>query len=68
MLTAVQNNNDNSAADDSSTGGRSLIDGIVRAGARLMLAAALQAEVADSIDRFSDEVDENGHRPVVRNG
>jgi hypothetical protein len=28
----------------------------------------LQAEVADYIDRFSGDVDENGHRLVVRNG
>ena len=68
MLTVVQNNNGNSAADDSSAGGRSLIDEIVRDGARRMLAAALQAEVADYIDRFAGEIDENGHRLVVRNG
>mgnify|MGYP005990635431 CR=1 FL=1 len=69
MLTVVHNDNDGtSAADSSSTGGRSLIDEIVRDGARRMLAAALQAEVADYIDRFASEVDENGHRLVVRNG
>jgi putative transposase len=45
-----------------------LIDEIVRDGARRMLAAALQAEVADYIDHFAGEVDENGHRLVVRNG
>lgn len=45
-----------------------MIDEIVRDGARRMLAAALQAEVADYIDRFASEVDENGHRLVVRNG
>lgn len=33
-----------------------------------MLAAALQAEVAEYIGRFCGEVDENGHRLVVRNG
>ena len=33
-----------------------------------MLAAALQAEVAAYIEQFSDQVDENGHRLVVRNG
>ena len=46
----------------------SLIDQIVREGARSMLAAALQAEVAVYIDRFAGEVDEDGHRLVVRNG
>ncbi|MDZ7912931.1 MAG: IS256 family transposase [Rhodococcus sp. (in: high G+C Gram-positive bacteria)] len=67
MLTVVQNDG-NSAADDSSAGGRSLIDEIVRDGARKMLAAALQAEVAAYIDQFADHLDENGHRLVVRNG
>ena len=33
-----------------------------------MLAAALRAEVAACIDQFTDQVDENGHRLVVRNG
>ena len=33
-----------------------------------MLAAALRAEVAAYIDQFTDQVDENGHRLVVRNG
>ena len=46
----------------------SLIDQIVRDGARQMLAAALQAEVAAYVDQFKDEVDEAGHRLVVRNG
>ncbi|GAA3139247.1 hypothetical protein GCM10020255_022850 [Rhodococcus baikonurensis] len=63
MLTVVhdkdQSNNDN---------GRSLLDEIVRDGARKMLAAALQAEVAAYIDQFADHLDENGHRLVVRNG
>jgi hypothetical protein len=46
----------------------SLIDEIVRDGARAMLAQALQAEVADCIERFSDVRDEDGRRMVVRNG
>jgi transposase-like protein len=46
----------------------SLIDEIVREGARAMLAAALQAEVAEYVGRFADERDENGRRLVVRNG
>ncbi|WP_237073035.1 IS256-like element IS666 family transposase, partial [Mycobacterium avium] len=47
---------------------RSLLDEIVRDGARQMLAAALAAEVAAYIDAHAGEVDENGHRLVVRNG
>ncbi|MGH3288926.1 MAG: IS256 family transposase, partial [Streptosporangiaceae bacterium] len=40
----------------------SLIDQIVREGARRMLAAALQAEVDAYIERFAGERDENGCR------
>ena len=48
--------------------GRSLIDEIVRAGARTMLAAALRAEVAAYVEANAGEVDEDGRRLVVRNG
>jgi transposase-like protein len=44
------------------------LDEIVRQGARQMLTAALIAEVAAYIDAHADEVDEDGHRLVVRNG
>jgi len=50
------------------TAGGSMLDEIVRDGARQMLAAALQAEVAAYIEAFADQLDENGHRLVVRNG
>lgn len=63
MLTVVHENDQSN--DDS---GRSLLDEIVRDGARQMLAAALQAEVAAYIDQFADQVNEDGHRLVVRNG
>src|SRR5919107_3212608 len=46
----------------------SLIDEIVREGARRMLAEALQAEVDAYIAQFRDERDEAGRRLVVRNG
>jgi len=48
--------------------GGSLLDEIVRDGARQMLAAALQAEVAAYIDAHAGEVDDQGRRLVVRNG
>ena len=48
--------------------GGSLLDELVRDGARQMLAAALQAEVAAYVEAAADQVDENGHRLVVRNG
>jgi transposase-like protein len=46
----------------------SVIDDIVREGARRMLAQALEAEVEERIARFAEERDERGHRLVVRNG
>ncbi|MFD8101132.1 IS256 family transposase [Nocardia fluminea] len=66
MLKVVQDLVESNAAGVS--GGASLLDEIVRDGARKMLAAALQAEVAEYVARFAGEVDENGHRLVVRNG
>lgn len=66
MLTVVHNSDESKTSGEGS--GRSLLDEIVRDGARQMLAAALQAEVAAYVDQFADQVDENGHRLVVRNG
>jgi transposase-like protein len=65
MLTVVH---DCGSSNDNGTAGRSLLDEIVRDGARQMLAAALHAEVAAYIDAHIGEVDENGRRLVVRNG
>ena len=64
MLTVVH---DAEEANDNAAG-RSLLDEIVRDGARKMLAAALQAEVAAYIEQFVDQRDEDGRRLVVRNG
>ncbi len=49
-------------------GSESLIDEIVREGARRMLAQALQAEADAYIERLAAELDERGRRLVVRNG
>jgi hypothetical protein len=46
----------------------SLLDQLVRKGARRMLAAVLEAEVAAYIDAHAGELDEHGRRLVVRNG
>ncbi len=62
MLKVVQE-----AAEVNATSG-SLLDEIVRDGARQMLAAALQAEVAAYVDACRDQVDADGRRLVVRNG
>jgi transposase-like protein len=65
VLTVVTNVEDAPAGP---AGGASLIDEIVREGARRMLAAALEAEVAAYIAAHAGELDERGHRLVVRNG
>ncbi len=65
MLTVVH---EDQQANDSGSAGCSLIDEIVRDGARAMLAAALRAEVAAYIEAHVGEVDVDGRRLVVRNG
>lgn len=65
MLTVVH---DSESSNEDAGASRSLLDEIVRDGARQMLAAALRAEVAAYVDAHAGEVDENGHRLVVRNG
>src|SRR5665811_678800 len=65
MLKVVH---EDAEANDNDTAGGSLLDEIVRDGARQMLAAALQAEVAAYVEAHGDQVDEAGHRLVVRNG
>ncbi|MDY0811251.1 transposase [Kitasatospora purpeofusca] len=53
---------------DGSTESGSLIDEIVREGARRMPAAALEAEINQYIAQLAAEADERGHRLVVCNG
>src|SRR5436190_9366999 len=48
--------------------GRSLLDEIAREGARRMLVAALEAEVAAYLEAHREERDADGHALVVRNG
>ncbi|MFI0977670.1 transposase [Streptomyces sp. NPDC021093] len=55
-------------ADGITADGSAPIDEIVREGARRMLAAALEVEVAACIAELADEKDERGRRLVVRNG
>src|ERR1022692_1709341 len=63
MLTVVPD-----PAGRDSSAPSSMIDEIVREGARRMLAEALQAEVDAYIAAFASERAENGRRLVVRNG
>ena len=55
---------DEAAAAELST----TLDELVAEGARHMLAAALKAEVDSYVSSFVHELDEEGHRLVVRNG
>jgi len=66
MLTVVPG--DGSGHGDGKGGSPSLIDEIVREGARRMLAQALQAEVDAYIAAHAAERGEDGRRLVVRNG
>ena len=59
MLTVVDNQVDEEAAS---------LDELAREGARRMLVSALEAEVEAYIARHREQVDESGHRMVVRNG
>src|SRR5271168_1785771 len=65
MLTVVH---DNGSSNEDAGASRSLLDEIVRDGARQMLAVALAAEVGAYVEQFADQVDEHGRRLVVRNG
>jgi putative transposase len=67
MLKVVHEENETNAHAPVAVGG-SMLDELVRDGARQMLAAALQAEVAAYVGAHQDEIDEDGHRLVVRNG
>jgi Transposase, Mutator family len=67
MLKVVHDGSESNARASAGPTG-SVLDEIVRDGARQMLAAALHAEVAACIDQFADQVDDGGRRLVVRNG
>ena len=60
MLKVVADAGELQAGDVSLT-----LDEIAREGARRMLAAALEAEVAAYLERYRDERDERGHALCV---
>ena len=68
MLTVVSDSADRDGSGAARSAASSVIDEIVREGARRMLAEALRAEVDAYIAQFVDVRDEKGHRLVVRNG
>jgi putative transposase len=48
--------------------GRSVLDEIAREGARRMLVAALETEVAAYLEAHGDARDDEGHALVIRSG
>jgi transposase-like protein len=46
----------------------SVLDEILREGARRLLQAVLEAEIQEHLDRHQQVRDAQGHREVVRNG
>ena len=71
VVQETQESNENQAGvggGSSSGSSVSLLDEMVRDAARQMLAVALPAEVSAYVDAHVGEVDEAGHRLVVRNG
>ena len=68
VLTVVSPEESTPAAAAAGLVGGSLIDEIVRDGARRMLAAALEAEVDAYLAAHAVERDEGGRQLVVRNG
>jgi hypothetical protein len=72
MLTVMTNTEPTPSGATAAAGlvttGGSLIDEIVHEGARRMLAAALEPEVAAYIAAHAEQLDEHGRRLEVRNG
>ena len=58
----------NSGVDQQTGEVKSVLDEVLREGARKMLQATIEAEVAEYIEKHTDVLDEQGHRVVVRNG
>ena len=64
----MENNTGRTTEAQGPQGPGAILDEIVRAGARQMLAAALEAEVDEFLARYADQRDQHGHRLAVRNG
>lgn len=45
-----------------------LLEDVIRQGAQKMLQLAIEAEVENFVQNYKDQMDENGHQLVVRNG
>ncbi len=63
MWELITNDTDKASPEIAQT-----LDELARMGARRMIAAALEAEVEDYLEKFRHLRDEQGHAVVVRNG
>ena len=54
--------------EKSTTNSADFFENLVRESARKMLAAALESEVDQFIQKYKHKLDADGHRTVVRNG
>lgn len=66
--TLVGEYNDTAKRSPEKEDPRTVLDEIVREGARQMLQAAIENEVAEYLERYRDVTDDKGHRLAVRNG
>ncbi len=66
--TPVKNNDANGERKQAEETPKSVLEEIIREGARKLLQAAIENEVAEYIDHYKHLKDERGHRMVVRNG
>jgi putative transposase len=66
--TAVRNNERNTTESQIQPEPKSILEEIIREGARKLLQQAIESEVTEYLERFSGWTDEQGRRLVVRNG
>lgn len=64
----MRNNERNNAESQIQQEPKSILEEIIREGARKLLQQAIENEVAEYLERFSGQGDERGRRLVVRNG
>jgi putative transposase len=62
------NNNTNNPFSPESASSWSLMEQLLREGARRMLQAAIEKEVNDFIEMYKNQTDDSGHRLATRNG
>lgn len=64
----MSKDNSRFAPNQEETDSKTVLEEIMREGARKLLAIAMETEVDDFIEKMSPKLDNNGHRLAVRNG